>query len=127
MVTLAAFAIGCFFIFAFAVGYAPLVVPIELAKALAVWYLAVLSVATSLAVGLPAGLLYGVLLPRRTLTWALAVSTITALAYVAVVLSVRLGHTGHVWWSPFTDALFFVCVFTAASCLSARVRRVDTI
>ena len=122
-----AFAAASFFVFALAAGYAPLVIPIELARSLGLWYLVVVGIASSLAVGLPAGLLFGAVLPRRTLVWSLAASATVALAYVACALSVRFGHTDYVWWTPFTDAGFFVGVFTAASCLSARVRRVDTI
>ena len=122
-----AFALAAFFVLSLAVGYAPLVLPVQLSSSIGVWYFGLLSLATSVAVGLPAGFIYGFLFPRRTLSWALAVSVAVALAYLTCALFVRSGHIGHLWWTPFTDALFFVGVFTGVSCVSARARRVDTI
>lgn len=127
LVTLGAFAILTFFVLVLAVGYAPVVVPNETFTFIGVWYFALLSLVSSVAVGLPVGLAFGLFFPRRTLRWALASSVMVGLVYLSGALLVRSGHTGHLWWTPFTDAILFVGMFTGFSCLASRSRSVDTI
>jgi hypothetical protein len=122
LVTLGLLAAVTFVAFGLAVGYAPVLVPTHLFALVGAWYFALLSVVAALAVSLTLGVLCAALFPARPVPWALLCSSSVAVAYLAVVFAIRAGTSGHVWWTPVTDAVILVGGFTSVSWLGARAK-----
>jgi hypothetical protein len=116
------FMVVVFYAFSLFIGFAPVLVPSRWFQSVGTWYFVLLSLVSGLGVGVIFGLPYGLLFPRSTLGWSLLCSGSVAGVYLALVQLLRQTDGGGVWWTPFTDALFMVALFTLLACLSARVR-----